>query len=81
MVDNTKTSVSPSNLTGNGLHNPFTNTKKYAISCGSCGHGWKEKTSTDFDNVSVKCPCCGEINKFTHSAFARSYDRCFGETE
>ena len=64
----------PRQCFGNGLINPFFNTKKYTISCGKCGHMWKVKTSTLQDKCIKKCPCCNEINEWTHSAFFKHYE-------
>jgi len=67
--------ITPNNVFGNGLVNPFFKTKNYTVSCGSCTHAWKVKTSTQQDECIEKCPCCGEINGWSHSLFFEAYNQ------
>jgi rRNA maturation endonuclease Nob1 len=65
----------PKSIYANGLYNIFTNKKKYRIECGACGHVWDDKVPMYVDRASSVCPCCGEQNVWSHSAFDAYYER------
>lgn len=61
-------------ISANGLMNPFTNKKKWQITCGDCGHTWNEKVPI-MEPSSAVCPCCGEQNMWSVNKFAEEYDK------
>lgn len=67
--------VNPS-LEANGLCNPFTNTKKWTITCGNCQHSWKEKIPCT-EICSALCPCCGAQNLWSLPKFIMHYNQSF----
>ena len=65
----------PKYLIANGLWNHFTGKKKYQITCGECGHTYKEKVSfSSGDMASSICPCCHCQNTWSHSAWEGLYN-------
>lgn len=64
--------TSPFGLRANGLYNPFTNKKKWQITCGKCEHSFSEKLIVN-EICSAICPCCKTQNKWSYSLFMRIY--------
>lgn len=64
---------SPDFVGANGLCNPFTNTKKWTITCGECRHTWKEKIPLA-ELVSALCPCCLVQNTWSAADFFDQYN-------
>jgi len=66
--------VYPKNLRANGLWNIFTGKKAYVITCGGCGHIYKDKVYFNMGNIaSSLCPSCHLQNKWLHSDWDRFY--------
>ena len=66
-------SVHPEYIQANGLWNHFTGFKKWKITCGSCGHGYKDKVMIQ-EICSSVCPCCYTQNKWSASDFQEHYN-------
>jgi len=66
--------VTPTTIHGNGLYNHFTGRKKWTITCGACGHTWKEKVPIHEPSSAI-CPCCKAQNKWSIVAFDAAYNK------
>lgn len=58
-------------VSANGL---WFSSKKWGISCGRCGIGFRVKLPVITDRQAARCPACGTINTWTCSGFQRMYD-------
>jgi hypothetical protein len=60
----------------NGLINPFTNKKKWRITCGKCNHTWDERCPI-MEPSSAICPACREQNIWSYNEFVRHYNQLY----
>lgn len=61
-------------LEASGLQNPFTNKKKWRITCGNCEHRWDEKVPIGEPSSAI-CPYCKELNMWSYNYFAEQYEK------
>ena len=68
--------TAPTPLRANGLCNPFTNRKKWEITCGACFHTWVEKVPINLI-CSAICPNlnCRAQNVWSLSNWVAYYER------
>ncbi len=65
--------VTPYFIHGNGLQPIFSSKKKWGVDCGSCGSYFMAKSPIS-ETISIRCPLCDAINRFSYSQFLRSYE-------
>jgi hypothetical protein len=72
--------MTPYLLEANGLCNPFTNKKKWRITCGHCRHTWDEKVPV-VERCSAICPCCAKQNTWSATRWMEQYKLATHEWE
>jgi len=70
----TRSTVAPHYISGNGLWNVFSMKKGYDIVCGSCHFTYHDKVPFLVDGARSICSCCGVVNAWSHSHFQAAYD-------
>lgn len=64
--------TTPKFLQSNGFWNNFTGRKRYIITCGQCGHTYKDKVYfSQGDEASSICPNCNAQNIWSHAKWER----------
>ena len=68
-------SITPYAVSANGLWNPFTQRKRFTVTCGSCDHTYKDKVICQTDKLSSICPNCRRLNIWSLSVFTDRYEK------
>ena len=73
--------VAPSARAANGLRPLFSSKKRYDITCGKCGFGYRDRVFCVTDEARSRCPMCNTINRWLHSEWFRFYQNACEQQE